>query len=65
MCVIKGLVNWCLIIPELTKDIVIYPETINTMWNKKINTGDKKRDRMPWIIFTLEFWYKKCYLPYA
>ncbi len=65
MCAIKGPVNWRLTIPELTKDIIISPEPVNTMWNKKINTGDKKRARMLWTIFALEVWYKKCYLPYA
>jgi hypothetical protein len=56
---------YCLTIPELTKDIIISPGTINKMWDKKINTGDKKGARVLWTIFALEVWYKKCYLPYA
>jgi hypothetical protein len=40
---ITGPVNYYLTIPELMKDIIITPETTNTMWNKKINKSDKRR----------------------
>lgn len=65
MCAITNPVNYCLTIPELTKEIIIFPVTSNKMLSKKINTGDRKRARMLWIIFVMEVWYKKCYLPYA
>jgi hypothetical protein len=65
MCAITNPVNYCLTIPELTKEIIISPVTINKMWDKKINTGDKKGARVLRTIFALEVWYKKCYLLYA
>ncbi|MEI2824418.1 MAG: asparagine synthase (glutamine-hydrolyzing) [Chitinophagaceae bacterium] len=34
---------------------------INDLWNRKINTGDEKRAKMLWTLFTLEVWHKKVY----
>jgi asparagine synthase (glutamine-hydrolysing) len=36
-----------------------FPELL---WERKINAGDEKRAKMIWTLFTLEVWYKKCYL---
>jgi asparagine synthase (glutamine-hydrolysing) len=35
---------------------------IKDLWNRKIKCGDEKRAKMIWTLFTLEVWYKKCYL---
>jgi asparagine synthase (glutamine-hydrolysing) len=34
---------------------------VKNLWNKKIRTGDEKRAKMIWTLFTLEVWYKKVY----
>jgi asparagine synthase (glutamine-hydrolysing) len=39
-----------------------FPEIL---WNRKLNTGDEKRAKMIWTLFSLEVWYKKCYLQHA
>ena len=41
------------------------PAFVETLWKRKINTGDEKRAKMLWTLFALEVWYKKCYLQYA
>lgn len=49
---------------------ILYPEFIQQgfvkqLWDKKIKTGDEKRAKMLWTLFTMEVWYKKCYLANA
>jgi asparagine synthase (glutamine-hydrolysing) len=38
---------------------------IESLWQRKIKTGDEKRAKMLWTLFALEVWYKKCYLKNA
>lgn len=38
---------------------------IDALWNSKIKTSNEKRAKMLWTLFSLEVWYKKCYLNHA
>jgi asparagine synthase (glutamine-hydrolysing) len=38
---------------------------VDALWRHKIRTGDEKRAKMIWTLFTMEVWYKKCYLTHA
>lgn len=40
----------------------VKPGFIESLWDRKIRTGDEKRAKMLWTMFTLEVWYKKCFL---
>jgi asparagine synthase (glutamine-hydrolysing) len=35
---------------------------IEDLWYRRVKTGDEKRAKMIWTLFTLEVWYRKCYL---
>lgn len=40
----------------------VQPGFIESIWTRKLKTGDEKRAKMIWTLFALEVWYKKCYL---
>jgi len=40
----------------------VQPAFIDGLWNKKIRTGDEKRAKMLWLLFSIEVWYRKNYL---
>jgi len=39
----------------------VKPGFIQDCWNRKLGTGDEKRAKMIWTLFSLEVWYKNCY----
>ncbi len=40
----------------------VKPGFVQQLWDRKIKTGDEKRAKMLWTLFTLDVWYQKCYL---
>ena len=38
---------------------------VDSLWSRKVRTSDEKRAKMIWTLFTLDVWYKKCYLHHA
>jgi asparagine synthase (glutamine-hydrolysing) len=39
----------------------VKPGFIEDCWNRKLRTGDEKRAKMIWTLFSMEVWYKNCY----
>lgn len=40
----------------------VQPSFVDKLWRRQIKTGDEKRAKMLWMLFTLEVWYRKNYL---
>jgi len=51
-----------LLSPNAYSKNFVQPGFINSLWERKIKTGDEKRAKMIWTLFALEVWHKKCYL---
>ena len=58
---LKDIIAAYLLAPGAFCSQFVRPGFINDCWNRKLKTGDEKRAKMLWTLFTLEVWYKKSY----
>lgn len=58
----KDLVASYILSPSAYCKGLVHDSFINKLWHRKIKTGDEKRAKMLWLLFTLEVWYQKIYL---
>lgn len=59
---LKDLVAAYIFSPDVCYSQYINPRFVRDLWDRKVKTGDEKRAKMIWTIFSLEVWYRKCYL---
>ncbi len=59
---LKEIIGAYLLSPNAYSRNFVDPVFIEKLWNRKVKTGDEKRAKMLYTLFSLEVWYKKCYL---